>query len=445
MSFTKKTDKEISDLSSEDRDKYIKDLEAHKAEEQKTAIGLAVKEALKEYPSKEDITKATDKAIEMVKDSLKKDNISKEMIDEIKESINQLKEQKGGAGQKRIGFKAAIAMVLQEGAEEIKKMRASIKEGTWAKGKELVLQMKAASNIIVADWAQETATPDVFVANQLTEYAEDIRPQAYILPFIDKGSTDKPSIPFMDKIPNQGAMATTAEGALKPLISFSFKINWSNAVKIAGRTKISEEALDDIPNLQAIAQNELVYEHGIDWQEKVFTKINAIAGAFVPGTMAGTTVAPSKYDAIRAAIYGVKIASMGRYIPNLVLINSEDAYAMGATKDKNDNYVLPPWVMPDGTKIAGVMIKEVTDGNATVAAGEFIVGDFRKLKQRTYVPFHIKIGYGLNGSESDFETNMLTMIGESREHFYVYENEEAAFLKDSFTTVMEAIEAAPVV
>jgi len=203
--------------------------------------------------------------------------------------------------------------------------------------------------------------------------------------------------------------------------------------------------LDDIPFIMSAIRNELAYDHAIGVQTDIFTVVSGFAPAFVAGSLAATTTDPSNYDAIRAAIFAVKIASKGKYTPNAVLVPSSDIYAMGATKDENDQYVFPPFVMPDGTKISGVQIVEVADG-VSVPAGTFIVADWKKLRMENYKSFTVRIGQGIVGSAtaanivSDFESNMYTLIGESRYHLWIYENEKVAFLKTTFAAVKTAIE-----
>lgn len=273
----------------------------------------------------------------------------------------------------------------------------------------------------------------------------DVRIDPYITQFLDNGSTDMAAIPYMDKTPTEGTMAITAEGALKPLLSWANERRFSTAFKIAGRTKVTEEALDDVPGLQAQANNELKYSHDIAEQDAVFTHVAAFAPSFVAGDLAATTDAPSRWDAVRAAIYAVKISSKGRFRPNVVVLNSADAYAMGATKDNTGQYIIPSWVAPDGKTISGVRVLE-TDDTDNVDAGEFIVGDWRKIKRRVYKPFNLRIGQGINGSStaanitSDYETNQYTYIGESRLHLWHHKNHETAFIKSDFDTVMEAID-----
>lgn len=411
-------------------------------------------EAISKAATKEEV-EAVQKSIEGLKTDF--GNMAKsEQIQALEKSIADQKEalkeqgeqleafkQSGGLN-KGLSFEANLEKALTEALPQLKELKSDATK----KGQEVVMTIKAPVNVTTGAVANASGvtTPDSLVYNQGLPYAEDVRPMDYIISVIDNGTTDKPSLPYMDKLPNEGTMAITAEGALKPLISISFALRYSQAKKIAGRTKISEEALDDIPSLMAIIQNELRYEHDIAQQDFIFTEINSVAGAFVAGDMAASTDNPTNYDALRASVYSVKIGSNGRYLPNVALVPSSDVYNMGATKDANNNYVLPPFVLPDGTRVAGVRVIEVNDD--TVAPGSFVVGDFRKLKRRVYKSFTVRIGQGIQGSDtaaniqSDFETNMYTVIGESRQHLWIYENEKVAFVKSTFAAVKTAIASA---
>ena len=107
---------------------------------------------------------------------------------------------------------------------------------------------------------------------------------------------------------------------------------------------------------------------------------------------------------------------------------------------------MPPFVLPDGTKVSGVKVLEVVDG--TVADGSFIVGDFKKVHRPVYKGFTVRIGQGIVGSStaanivSDFESNMYSLVGESRYHTWIYENEKTAFVKSTFAAVKTAIDSA---
>lgn len=444
--FEYKNDEELSKMTAAERDKYAADKRAHEK-------GLLEKFVTDTVDGMK--TKLTDAQKEEVKNQLTealkgREGISKAEFDEMKEQLAQIKESGSVGGFAVFGDEAMYQEIEKGLVEFLPKVKAQAqKEAGTEKDWDIEMEIKAAVNVTTGAIANAggVTTPVNYVYQQVTDYVEDVRGLEYIIKFLSSGSTNKATIPFMDKLPTEGTMAITAEGALKPLISVSFKLNYSQAVKVAGRSKISEEALDDIPYIMSIIRNELKYEHDIAVQSAIFAKVAAFAPAFVAGGMAASTSFPSNFDAIRAAIYAVKIQSKGRYIPNMVLIPSADSYNMGATKDTLGQYVLPTFVLPDGTRISGVQVVEVSDG--TVADGSFILGDWKRLHYNVYKVFTIRIGQGINTIDvagtptivSDFESNMYTILGESRFHLWIYENEKVAFVKSTFAAVKTAIEA----
>lgn len=436
--FVYKTDAQLEAMSAAERDTYATDKRDHEAKLLTKAIEDA-NNVLKTELTAAQKTEITSQ-IEAMKTSL---GITKEQFDEFKEDLRIIKENPNAVGKNGFDLMAAIE-------EGLKTLLPTIKEKSNASGKngfEVELTVKAPINMATTAVTASSAIPVSYVAQDITTFAEDVRAQEYILQFLSRGSTGKASIQYVDKSPTQGTMAITAEGALKPLISISYVIRYSQARKMAGRTKISEEALDDIPFIMSAIRNELAYQHATGIQGDIFTVVSAFASAFVAGNLVDTTTNPTNYDAIRAAIYTIKIASKGKFIPNAVLVASSDVYAMGATKDTTNQYVFPPFVMPDGSTISGVRIVEVADG-VSVPAGTFIVGDWKKLHFENYKTFTVRIGQGIQGSAtaaniiSDFESNMYTLIGESRYHLWIYENEKTAFIKTTFASVKTAIDIA---
>lgn len=433
--FVEKTQAEISAMTDEQA-------QAYSVEKNKNDIAvrdLAIKNA--NDALKEAITKDQKEVIKAQIDALKlTPAITKEQFDELKEDLRIIKENPSALVGGNFDLMKAIEEGLKTFLPQVKEKAKSASNTPF----ELELTVKAPINMATTAVTNNSATPVSYVAQDITTYAEDVRQQEYILNFLSRGNTNRATIAYVDKSPTEGTMTITAEGALKPLISVSYVIRYSQARKMAGRTKISEEALDDIPFIMSAIRNELAYEHAIGLQTDIFTVVSGFAPSFVAGALAATTSTPSNYDAIRAAIYALKIASKGKYIPNAVLVPSSDAYTMGATKATDGKYVFPPFVMPDGTTISGVKLVEVADG-VSVPAGTFIVGDWKKLHIENYKTFTVRIGQGINGSAtaanitSDFETNMYTLIGESRYHLWIYENEKTAFIKTTFAAVKTAI------
>lgn len=439
--FKYKTEEELSKMSATERDQYSADKRTH----EKGLMDKAIDDAVKGLTTLNDAQKEeVKKAVEqLTKD---KEGISKEEFDEIKEQLNQIKE----SATKQTIVSGDVFDTIEKGLEEfLPKVKAAKANAGAETPFELEMTIKAPVTMgttAVTNAAGQTIPVNYVYQNMNGQYASDVRQMEYIINYLAVGTTNKASLPYMDKLPTEGTMAITAEGALKPLISVSFELRYSTAMKEAGRTKISEEALDDIPQIMSIIRNELKYQHDIAVQVAIFAKVAAVAPGFVAGALAATTTAPSNYDAIRAAIYAIKIASKGMYIPNAALVASSDVYSMGATKDLNNNYVFPPFVLPDGSTVSGVRIVEVPDG-ISVPAGTFIVGDWKKLHYDVYKTFTVRIGQGIQGNAtaanivSDFESNMYTLIGESRFHLWIYENEKVAFIKSTFAAVKTAIAA----
>jgi len=399
------------------------------------------KTELTKAATKEEFKSLEDKIEEFTKNN-KIDPTLVATITELKEQVSQLKENTHVFQAQGTDLFDVIEKGLKEFLPKVKEI--SKANGSSEKAWELELEIKAPVNMSTTAITNNSATPVNYVYQQVTDYMSDPRARQYILPYLSNGNTNKASLPYMDKIPTEGTMAITAEGALKPLISVAFVLRYSTAKKMAGRTKISEEALDDIPNIMSIIRNELVYQHDIAVQADVFTFASAAAPAFVAGDLAASTEVPNNYDVIRAAAYAIKIASKGMFIPNAAVVPSADVYEMGATKDANGNYVLPPFVLPDGTRVEGMIIIE--DPYGVVAAGNFIVGDWKQIHRDTYKSFTVRIGQGIVGSAtaanivSDFESNMYTLIGESRYHLWIYENAKVAFVEGTFAAVKTAIE-----
>jgi hypothetical protein len=432
--FIYKTDAQLEAMTAVERDDYATDKRVFEAKLQKEAIEVATKELKKE------LTEAQKTEIETQLVAFKAANgISKEQFDEFKEDLRIIKENPSAL----TGGGFDVMKAIEEGLKSLLPTIKAKSEASGRNGFEVELTVKAPINMATTA-VSSGSIPVSLVSQGVTTFAEDVRAAEYINQFLSTGSTAKATIAYVDKSPTEGTMSITAEGALKPLLSVSYVIRYSQARKMAGRTKISEEALDDLPFIMSAIRNELAYQHSIGVQGDIFTVVSGFAPAFVAGDLAATTKTPSNYDAIRAAIYALKISSKGRYIANAVLVPSADAYAMGATKETTGDYVFPPFVMPDGTTIAGVKIVEVADGTS-VPAGTFIVGDWKKLHLESYKTFTVRIGQGIQGSAtaasivSDFESNMYTLIGESRYHLWIYENEKTAFIKTTFAAVKTAI------
>ena len=341
----------------------------------------------------------------------------------------------------------SFADALKAGFEGVKDQLKALKQAGSTSKDEISFTVKAPVTITTGASANASGvtTPNAYTYGNVNVYQRDNTQRAYITDFTTNGTTDKASLPYIDKLPTEGQFEITAEGAVKPLLSVSFEQRYSTAVKVAGRVKLSEESLDDISFLQSAVNNELVYEHDIAKHADLFSFYDANDTSFVAGALADSTDAPSNYDAIRAVSYFMNIISVGNHRPNVVFVNPADAYAMGATKEADSkNYIIPAWVAPDGSRVGAMTVVEEND----VPAGTFRVADLSKLRVQNYKEFTIRMGYGITGSataadiKADFDANLITMIGESRYHRWIYENDKTALVTATFAAVKTAIDSA---
>jgi HK97 family phage major capsid protein len=243
-----------------------------------------------------------------------------------------------------------------------------------------------------------------------------------------------------------------AEGGLKPLIDADFNVEYSPAKKVAGRMKASEEAISDFGWLLGAMENTLKRKHDIARQANILNGdgtgqnlkgINTIATPFNPtmlGSIAGSMPAPgaagepNNYDVLAAMYTAIVVQSEGTFMPNVVFVNPIDVLQMELTKDSEGRYLLPPFISEDGTTVKGVQIVS----QPAIAAGTFVIGDMRLLQLRDVWGYTVRIGW----ENDDFSRNMVTMIGESRLHLYITDNDKRGIIKGAFADVKSALDSA---
>lgn len=357
---------------------------------------------------------------------------------------------------KKAGSGSTIRQMLESNAEGLKKFLADRETNRNS-------IYRFAAPIETSDVTNSGTPPPLADWSLKDGIAEDLRRQPRLLELLDRGSTNRPVIPYLDKSTNSGAANLVSEGQQKPIIDWGYTKRYSEAVKVAGIVKVTEETLQDIAEMESIIRGELRYEHDIAVDNAVNTFISSYASTFVTGsnnplyhTQANGSM--NEYDAIKAVITNVYQSTYGRYIPSAVLMNIADWNTLGSLKatagTSTSGYMVPPFLSPDGRFIQGVQIIPVVDTNI-IAAGDFIVGDFKRIKYRNYIPFSLRVGHGIHKTvgeadgvtvvtdvKSDWETNWFDFIGESRFHIFGYENDKKAIIKASYSTVITNVEKA---
>lgn len=255
---------------------------------------------------------------------------------------------------------------------------------------------------------------------------------------LTKGRTSLNPLVWINKVNKEGAANFIGEGVLKPQVSFELATETSVPKKVAERMRVSTEMLNDVPGLESLIRNEMIYEVEKHANDAVLTAtasstdpagITTLASGFTLTSIEAGT-APSYADAIRAAI--AQLQSLN-FTDNLAaFINPIDAANMDLSKSSDDgHYLLPPFVSQNGMIVAGVPV--YIDNN--IAVGNLLVGDMTKYKIWMYE--NLIVRFGLNGD--DFSENMVTVIAEMRFHQTFSTNHTGAFIYDTFADIIAAI------
>jgi HK97 family phage major capsid protein len=265
-----------------------------------------------------------------------------------------------------------------------------------------------------------------------------VRTQPTFWSRLTKGRTNLNPLVWVNKVNKEGAANFIGEGILKPQVSFELATQQSVPKKVAERMRVSTEMLNDVPGLESLIRNEMIYEIEKHANDSVLTAtasatdpagITTLASGFTLTTIEAGA-APSYADAIRAAI--AQLQSLNFTDNIAAFINPIDAANMDLSKSSDDgHYLLPPFVSQSGMLVSGVPV--YVDNN--IAVGNLLIGDMTKYK--IYMVEDLTVRFGLNGD--DFSENMVTVIAEMRFHKTFSTNHTGAFIYDSFADIVAAI------
>jgi HK97 family phage major capsid protein len=227
---------------------------------------------------------------------------------------------------------------------------------------------------------------------------------------------------FLEKLHTRGA-GMVAEGAAKPSSDVTFEQKTDNIRKIAVWMPVTDEALDDIPQLYSYIQELLRYDLKLkeegqilkgDGQNQNLNGIMTQASAF-NGALSQT--GDTGIDTVRRAIYQVRKQSMRA--ADAVVMTDLDWMNIELTKDAENRYLFANlqgmvtpvlWGRP-------VVVSDSMDegtpaaGNTAATGGEFLVGSFAQ-GARLYdrMAYTVKVGW----INDDFVKNQRVVLVEER-------------------------------
>jgi HK97 family phage major capsid protein len=402
--FVEKTTSELEAMTPEQLDSYKAELKAH----QKTELSNEIKAV-----------------VETAKANL--------------ESFlgNEINAQLAEKGNKEVPtLKSVVEKFISENAEKITSIRKAGSGSIELEVDKAVIETANATLPVAAPALQGVQVAPPSRANFRT---------AVINSMVTTIPTTQASYAYTETLPLSGDFGFVAEKGTKPNIDMKFETRYAAPLKVAAHMVLTEEAVQDIPNLQAIAYDFLRQKHDLKREKGLLLgdgispnpKGATVYGrAFSAGPLALAVTTPNFMDVVNACITDIytthNFTDEMPYMANIVLVNPNDFFVqLVSAKDLNGLPLYPSASLFNQVNIGGVTIMPHED----IVAGKIFVADLSKYNTTDYMGYTVKIGW----INDDFIKNQFCIVGESRFHAFVKKLDEQAFIYDTIATIKTAI------
>jgi HK97 family phage major capsid protein len=237
------------------------------------------------------------------------------------------------------------------------------------------------------------------------------------------------SVDYPKQTVRTNAAAPVAEGAAKPYSNYGWSRATAPVRTIAHLAKLTRQAMDDAPRLQAEVDAEMRY--GLALAEDTQILLGDGTGENLLGLMPQATAyaapdgidndTPNPIDKLRIALLQ---ASLGLYPSDAIVLHAIDWANIEMTKDANGRYI---FANPQALAGPTLWAKPVLP-TQSMAVGSFLVGAF-KVAATLYDRLTPEVLISTENSD-DFEKNLATMRCEERLALAV--KRPAALIKGQF-------------
>ena len=407
--FNKLNAEEIKGLSDEDLILYSE----AKSESEKNAVIEDVKEMTKDLMKKEDF----DKFVEDMKNEKDFENFKIQVNEKLSKLSENVIEQET---EKADNFNAA----LKKSWEGISK---KFKDNPDINSAEMSIK---ALPMTTSTWTGSSNYPFLQDDQEAGIAAAPITP----LTFVKDVRTLAPISANSDKwtwiergMVTDGTNSAIAENGAFGVVEVAYNKQEAAVTKIGNYTKITREMLEDW-NEFSMAVNELINELLLTTlNEDLFTAIKAVSVEFDANGL--TTATPGIWDVIRVTIAQIMTSGKTKWVPNKIYMNPIDVAEQDITKDTTGNYVFPPFIMPNGMQVKGILITETTD----VDAGYFEIADMNRVAKRFKRAIDIRVW---EQNATDVQNDLLTITGSLRYAQRIKTVDYSAFVYDNFDSAI---------
>ena len=323
-----------------------------------------VSETLKENGA----TKAQVEAIEKsLKDLPTKEAFEKMQKDlgEAMEGVNKILERTSGSGKMKDAAKYQLRKMVEENHADIIDAIKNRKEFDFTFK---VAAMHMTNNGTVSNGALTLPLSDNYLMDE--EIAVIRYPENFILNVIsNRQATKVPEQSFKKgQVTTEGAVAVTAEGAVKPLMQYKFVRTATSRKKYAARIEWTEEFEMDFEALLAAIVRLFEADVIRAWQNGLITQITTDATAYASSVLDGTFPEPDNGLSVVAA---QSVLQQLNYNADTVLMNPADLVSTLYIQNANGDLKTSPYINTTAGTIAGMRLFS----SNTIPQGTAYVGD----------------------------------------------------------------------
>lgn len=227
---------------------------------------------------------------------------------------------------------------------------------------------------------------------------------------LSSGTTNLPTIRFMQETTFTNAATTVAEGAQKPEATFALNEADAAVRKIAVTARITDEMFADFPTVQSYVDSRLRFMVEAREEAQLLNgdgiAPNILGIMQTVGIQTQAKGADPIYDAVYKAMN--KVRTVGFFEPDGVVIHPNDLLDVILTRTVDGMYIWGNPSQPPGMRIWGVpMVNTTAITENTALVGAFKLGG--TVFRRTGVTIE-----STNSNEDDFEKNLISLRAEER-------------------------------
>jgi HK97 family phage major capsid protein len=259
---------------------------------------------------------------------------------------------------------------------------------------------------------------DLIVPNYRAGITSILFQRLTVADLLAQGTTDGPTIYYMKETTAANAAATVAEGAAKPESTLVFDAVTDSLKKIATWLPVSDEMLDDVPQIRSYIDQRLRFF--VEQQEEAQLLNGDGTGTNLTGLRNRSGLATdvargtdSNADAIFKQIMAIQTTAF--VMPDAVVVHPTNWQAIALSKDSNGAYLgNGPFNSPLVPRLWGLPVVVTT----AITAGVALVGAF-KMGAQVFRKGGISVD--VSNSHSDYFIKNLTAIrAEERAALVVY-------------------------